>query len=360
MAPQSRGKKKSGVQLLQSSSSTPNLPTFSNFDDSISSETTSPSSITAAAAESATSPARTPTTTTAAVVPDALAATYTLSPSDKGYDEADYDDADADFPSSQYLGESGSSGSASLSDSDTTPPVKRNLPGQLPPLPRAQSFLGPNAFAPPFYGRPPTPLPPSPSLTSLLRPPFSTTTSRPSTPDSSDVDTPNDTEAAAVAKSARTATTVPRASPKVPTYEYYGFVLYLISSLAFLIYLLWSYLPMPFLHQLGIYYYPNRWWSLAIPSFLVMLLVYIYVALASYNTGYLTLPMNSIENVVDDAAHIAVLDKKQRLAIGATSRGGINAVALDSQADWVAAWNEGTDAVMDIPVGGVCEILYAS
>ncbi|EEP79173.1 conserved hypothetical protein [Uncinocarpus reesii 1704] len=90
----------------------------------------------------------------------------------------------------------------------------------------------PNAFAPPFYNRPPTPLPPSPSLTSLLRPSFSANTSRPTTPDSSDAETPNDTEAA-VAKSARIATTVPRVSPKVPTYEYYGFVLYLASSLAF-------------------------------------------------------------------------------------------------------------------------------
>ncbi len=52
-------------------------------------------------------------------------------------------------------------------------------------------------FAPPFYGRPPTPLPPSPSLTSLLRP------SRPTTPDASDEDLEP----------------VPRASPKVPTYE---------------------------------------------------------------------------------------------------------------------------------------------
>ena len=94
------------------------------------------------------------------------------------------------------------------------------------------SFLMANAFAPPYYNRPPTPLPASPSLTSLLRPPFSTTTSRPTTPDSSENDTPNDTEAA-VAKSARTATTVPRASPKVPTYEYYGFVLYLLSSMVF-------------------------------------------------------------------------------------------------------------------------------
>ena len=96
----------------------------------------------------------------------------------------------------------------------------------------SSSLLMANAFAPPFYNRPPTPLPPSPSLTSLLRPTFSTTTSRPTTPDSSENDTPNDTESA-VAKSARIATTVPRASPKVPTYEYYGFVLYLLSSVVF-------------------------------------------------------------------------------------------------------------------------------
>ncbi|KAI1943804.1 hypothetical protein LOZ58_000699 [Ophidiomyces ophidiicola] len=221
----------------------------------------------------------------------------------------------------------------------------------------------PNTFAPPFYNRPPTPLPPSPSLTSLLRPSFSAHTSRPTTPDSSDVETPNDTEAA-VAKSARIATTVPRASPKVPTYEYYGFVLYLASSLAFLIYLLWSFLPSPFLHQLGIYYYPNRWWSLAIPSFLVMTLVYIYVALAAYNTGYLTLPMNSIENLVDDAANIAVIDSKGRRRLGGSEKMNpdvTTALTMNAQKkrlEWKAIWNEGTDAVMDIPIGGVCEVLY--
>lgn len=96
----------------------------------------------------------------------------------------------------------------------------------------SSSFSMANAFAPPFYNRPPTPLPPSPSLTSLLRPPFSAAASRPTTPDSSENDTPNDTESA-VAKSARNATTVPRASPKVPTYEYYGFVLYVTSTLGF-------------------------------------------------------------------------------------------------------------------------------
>ncbi|EED24589.1 conserved hypothetical protein [Talaromyces stipitatus ATCC 10500] len=241
------------------------------------------------------------------------------------------------------------------------------------------SLSGPNAFAPPFYNRPPTPLPPSPSLTSLLRPPFSTTTSRPTTPDTSDAETPNDTEAA-VAKSARIATTVPRASPKVPTYEYYGFVLYLTSSCAFLMYLLWSYLPSPFLHQLGIYYYPNRWWSLAIPAWLVMFLVYIYVALACYNTGYLTLPMTSIENIVDEAANIAVINGKGRRRPGGSEKmkpGSATSQTMSTAQNrrvhghassgsasgngsllWKDVWAESTDAVMDIPVGGVCEVLY--
>ncbi|RYO81943.1 hypothetical protein DL766_010464 [Monosporascus sp. MC13-8B] len=190
-----------------------------------------------------------------------------------------------------------------------------------------------NYFAPPFYGRPPTPLPPSPSLTSLLRP------SRPTTPEASDDELGP----------------VPRASPKVPTYEYYGFVLYLFSSLAFLIYLLWSYLPSPFLHALGIYYYPNRWWSLAIPSFLVMLIVYIYVALAAYNTEILTLPMSSIETTVDEAAKVAAIDSKGRIRL---DDGKPLTEEAAKRLDWKNIWNKGTDAVMDVPLAGVCEVLY--
>ncbi|OTB05060.1 hypothetical protein M426DRAFT_320119 [Hypoxylon sp. CI-4A] len=214
-----------------------------------------------------------------------------------------------------------------LSDNQSDASSSEDEP--LPPPP-----LQTNYFAPPFYGRPPTPLPPSPSLTSLLRP------SRPTTPDASD----DELEP------------VPRASPKVPTYEYYGFVLYLFSSLTFLIYLLWSYLPSPFLHALGIYYYPNRWWALAVPSFLVMLIVYIYVALAAYNTEILTLPMTSLETIVDEAAKIATIDSKGRLRLGEAKKPISEEKAR--QLDWTGIWNEGTDAVMDVPLAGVCEVLY--
>ncbi|KAK4231172.1 meiotically up-regulated gene 84 protein [Podospora fimiseda] len=228
----------------------------------------------------------------------------------------------------------------------------------FPPNPQPFSQ---HTFAPPFYGRPPTPLPPSPSLTSLLRP------SRPTTPDASD-DEQHPGEP------------LPRARPKVPTYEYYGFVLYLFSSLSFLIYLLWSYLPSPFLHALGIDYYPNRWWSLAVPSFIVMLLVYIYVALAAYNVEILTLPMSSIETVVDQAAQVAVVDSRGRIKAGNKRRelrrreqqmmhwrdrekkGGRGERELvlpgGGGLNWKEVWSEGTDAVMDVPLAGVCEVLY--
>lgn len=264
---------------------------------------------------------------------------------------------------------------------------------------------------PPLYNKPQTPLPPSPSLISLLRPPSlrnqSTTSTRGPSPDSSDVETPNDTEAQ-VAQQARRANPVPPTVPKVPTYEYYGFVLYLASSLAFLMYILWSYLPSPFLHALGITYYPDRWWALAIPAWIVMVLIYIYVALACYNVEYLTLGLQRVETIVDDASSVAVLDENGRIRKGGSKRfvaeieerrrreaivhswdrkkkggssggrgskkkdkkekdkvdecygymGEVTENGVASGLSWRQVWNEGTDAVMDVPLGGVCEVLY--
>lgn len=111
-----------------------------------------------------------------------------------------------------------------------------------------------------------------------------------------------------------------------------------------------------------------------------MFLVYIYVALACYNTGYLTLPMTSIESIVDEVANIAVIDGKGRRRLGgsekmkpgsATSQtmstaqnrrvpghASSNSASGSGYLLWKDVWAESTDAVMDIPVGGVCEILY--
>ncbi|KAJ6262238.1 hypothetical protein Dda_3043 [Drechslerella dactyloides] len=339
--------------------------------------------------------------------------------------------------------------SASVSSDSSSSSQDSPSPSESP---MAQNLL------PPFYNRPPTPLPPSPSLTSLLRPPF--TPSRPATPDSSDSEAAN---------SSRIAQSTPRAAPKVPTYEYYGFVLYLTSTLAFIVYLLWSYLPAPVLHFLGIHYFYNRWWSLAVPAYLVVIILYIYVALASYNVEYMTKSLTSLENIVDEVAKMAVVEidesrhrkivrggdavngdhsgsiydepiitgmatrsrsRRMRdsnpyeqkswefsetveLHMQATADGGLTSPSTggenlspveklgsmarrkkkrksrtvlqdgvkmpredeyefaalvrqqqqqmayeDGGVDWKDYWSTGTDAVMDIPIGGVCEVLY--
>ncbi|KAM0719330.1 hypothetical protein Q7P37_005235 [Cladosporium fusiforme] len=383
MPPQSRGKNQKIPPKPPTlySKSTPNLPTLHSIS-------------TAHDSNSSTANA-TPTTTNPD--PNLLSPTDAItSPSEPASIE-DFS-LDAHEPTTFSPADSASDGEAASEEEN----------GHIASLPPAHKFyhhhsrshthLAPSAFAPPFYNRPPTPLPPSPSLTSLLRPNFSSQNSRPGTPDPSSDEggtphtrgtgsqTPNSAAASTLTSSFRTAKPIPRASPKVPTYEYYGFTLYLVSSLVFVVYLLWSFLPSPFLHSLGIYYYPNRWWALAIPAWTVMFVVYIYVALASYNTGYLTLPMDSIECLVDEAANVAVVDSQGRLvrdekpswrsdspdrSRGGTAKSGkgrhgghsrqasVNkVVGLDPGVDWRNLWTEGTDAVMDIPLGGVCEILY--
>ncbi|CAF9927824.1 MAG: hypothetical protein GOMPHAMPRED_004512 [Gomphillus americanus] len=223
-------------------------------------------------------------------------------------------------------------------------------------------------FAPPFYNRPPANLLASPSLTSLLRPAFSRPTSRPTTPDESEPDpflsppttpfpgisTP-DTSTAHLLNTAQAANPLPRASPKVPTYEYYGFALYVTSSVAFVGYVLWSYLPSTVLHWLGIYYYPDRWWSLAIPAWIVMAVMFVYVALATYNSEVLTLPLGSLGAIVDEVGVVAVVDQNGEL-VGKGRRYDVGERVGDWR--WRDAWSHSTDAVLDVPIGGVCEVLY--
>lgn len=121
-------------------------------------------------------------------------------------------------------------------------------------------------------------------------------------------------------------------------------------------------------------------------------LVYIYVALAAYNTGYLTLPMESIETIIDEAANVATIDGKGSMtnswakkdAGGANGGGdkghrrtGSGAGIKEARKrereerrqekkrareggvrDWKNIWSTGTDACLDVPLGGVCEVLY--
>lgn len=61
---------------------------------------------------------------------------------------------------------------------------------------------------------------------------------------------------------------------KAPQVEVYGFVGYILSFVVFGLYLLWAYLPEHVLQDLGITYYPNKYWAIAVPCWTCVAVVY--------------------------------------------------------------------------------------
>ncbi|KAG0290425.1 hypothetical protein BGZ98_003475, partial [Dissophora globulifera] len=95
---------------------------------------------------------------------------------------------------------------------------------------------------------------------------------------------------------------LPTTLTKTPTYEYYGFVLYLVSGITYAMYLGWAYLPKEVLDSMGITYYPSKYWSLALPVWLFVLVIYLYVAFFAINL-YNTEPFDSFLTITDEHAN---------------------------------------------------------
>lgn len=55
--------------------------------------------------------------------------------------------------------------------------------------------------------------------------------------------------------------------------EVYGFVGSITIIIATVIFLVWAYVPEPWLHAVGIFYYPSRYWALAIPTYILVIIV---------------------------------------------------------------------------------------
>eukprot|EP00913_Durusdinium_trenchii_P014096 g13230.t1 len=62
--------------------------------------------------------------------------------------------------------------------------------------------------------------------------------------------------------------------------EVYSFASFLVSHLALCVWLLWVFVPEEVLHSWGITYYPDKWWAVALPIYLIPLAVFV---LCSYN-----------------------------------------------------------------------------
>jgi len=80
--------------------------------------------------------------------------------------------------------------------------------------------------------------------------------------------------------------------------EVYGIVGYLLSSVAFILWLLWAYTPDWVLQALSITYYPERYWAVALPGYFFLLVLYLIILYNGWNIAN-TNPFESYYTIRD-------------------------------------------------------------
>jgi phosphatidylinositol glycan class P protein len=67
----------------------------------------------------------------------------------------------------------------------------------------------------------------------------------------------------------------------------FAFVAYISSIVAFIIYVFWAFFPKNFLYEIGITYYPSRYYGVALPAYMIVLLLLVtmtYIGINLYST----------------------------------------------------------------------------
>uniref|UniRef100_A0A2P2JJQ8 PIG-P domain-containing protein n=1 Tax=Rhizophora mucronata TaxID=61149 RepID=A0A2P2JJQ8_RHIMU len=83
------------------------------------------------------------------------------------------------------------------------------------------------------------------------------------------------------------------------TFEVYGFVGCITTVVATVVFLVWAYVPEAWLHSIGIFYYPDRYWALAVPTYAMVTVI---LALAFYlGLNFMsTPPRTSLHTIFDE------------------------------------------------------------
>ncbi|CAI9279161.1 phosphatidylinositol N-acetylglucosaminyltransferase subunit P [Lactuca sativa] len=81
--------------------------------------------------------------------------------------------------------------------------------------------------------------------------------------------------------------------------EVYGFVGAISTVVATVIFMVWAYVPDPWLHSIGIFYYPSKYWALALPAYAMVIIATIFIFYIGLNF-MATPPPSSFNSIFDE------------------------------------------------------------
>ncbi|CAL1547171.1 unnamed protein product [Lymnaea stagnalis] len=78
-----------------------------------------------------------------------------------------------------------------------------------------------------------------------------------------------------------------------PQRAIYGFVLYLASFIGSGLYIVWAYVPDAWLHSIGLTYWPQKYWAVALPVYFCAAVILSYIAY----TGLILIKTHALTDV---------------------------------------------------------------
>ena len=91
--------------------------------------------------------------------------------------------------------------------------------------------------------------------------------------------------------------------------DVYGFILWIFIRVGGVLYLMWALVPDSVWHSQGVTYYPDRYWSIAVPTYLCVSWWCLILGYVGYNY-WMTTPWDSINTIKDGFAECPVAAKE--------------------------------------------------